>query len=287
MKSSINKILVPVDFSNTSNWALIQAAKMAVKINAKLVLLHVISPATIDYPENIGIYKNNDLNIKKHIRSKLKQIQNNINNVYRIKPNIFVKSGFIAQSISNFSLLRKVDLIFMGTHGVNGIKEIFIGSNVQKVIAISKIPVLAIRSKKSLSSFKTILVPIDDSLHSRAKVNLAVQIAELYNSKIHILGIIDTPRGKKQLLHKLTSVEKLLKSKAINFQVKILAKQNLAKVALQYGIINKCSLIVINAGHESKLNSSFLNFIEQHLVNHSPIPIITIKPKRGNFSNTV
>ncbi len=50
-----------------------------------------------------------------------------------------------AESIMNVANGNKCDLIIMGTRGVGGLKGLLMGSQIQKVISLSDIPVLAVK----------------------------------------------------------------------------------------------------------------------------------------------
>jgi nucleotide-binding universal stress UspA family protein len=51
------------------------------------------------------------------------------------------------------------DLIMMASHGRRGVKAILLGSETQKVLTHSKIPVLVFRKIKSLSGFTRVEKP--------------------------------------------------------------------------------------------------------------------------------
>ncbi len=53
--------------------------------------------------------------------------------------------GSPAESIMSVATNQKCDLIIMGTRGVGGLRALFIGSQIQKVISLSSIPVLAVK----------------------------------------------------------------------------------------------------------------------------------------------
>ncbi len=53
--------------------------------------------------------------------------------------------GPAAESIMNVAKSRDCDLIIMGTRGVGGLKGLLMGSQIQKVISLSDIPVMAVK----------------------------------------------------------------------------------------------------------------------------------------------
>ena len=104
-------------------------------------------------------------------------------------------------------------------------------------------------------------------------------LACAYQANIHLIGLpaSEDKLGLKRLNIKLQSVEKIIKADALPFSTKIVQGESLAKSSMNYASKNKCDLIVINTGHESKLTGIFLGAFAQQIVNHSKIPVLSIK----------
>ena len=211
----IKKILVPVDFSGASEMATSEALTLAKLLKAEVFLIHVMEG--IGYissliPEKDSISPTiSELSIE--VERKMDNLKNKIIKDYDIIPEIFIASGHIHTEIISFSENKKIDLIVMGTHGATGYKEFFIGTNAHRVVTLSEIPVLTIRNKNINPVFGNIMIPIDNSIHSREKVNLAMTIAELFGSKIHIIGLpySNDEQELNKFKTKLESVEEIVK----------------------------------------------------------------------------
>jgi len=289
-KNEIKKILVPVDFSKTSETAISNAMTLAKLLKAEVFLICVIENdwfhlSTILEMEIIQPLR---LDIEKAIEKKLNEIQKKNSKIFDIVPEIYIATGNIHTEIIKFSEEKKINLIVMGTRGVSGYDEMFIGSNAQRVVALSETPVLTMQNNCNKSEFKNILIPIDNSTHSREKVNLAIIIAKLFCANIHIIGLYDS-KDKQELNKfqtKLESVEKIFKSNKLPYKTSMVHGENLAKLAINYATENKCDLIIINIGHESNIADNFLGAFAQQIVNHSKIPVLSIKHTRGHYSNS-
>lgn len=287
-KINIRKILVPIDFTETADVALAEATSLALLLKADLLLLNVVESTGYNYSvfaatETIPPSLND---LESRIIEKMDGIKGQIVKKFGLKCSTFVMSGHIHTEINSFANKKKVDLIVMGTHGASGFKEYFIGSNSQRVITLSDIPVLTTQRKSNKTGFKNILIPLDNSIHSREKVNIAIVIAKLYNSKIHLLGLPDS-RDKVVVAKfkiKLSSVERLMESDGLEYETKIAYGENLADTAIKYATKSKCDLIVINTGHESKITGVFMGAFSQQIVNHSLIPVLSYKHTYGQYS---
>jgi len=276
---SIKKIMVPVDFSDSSKTAVSEARSMAGFFKAKLHLVHVVDPREyyLLAPHEELLMIPSEVDIEKNSAKRLQQMKASMAKDHSIDPDVQVLSGDIHHSIVDYAKENGIDLIVMGTHGASGFKELFLGSNAQKVVTLSEKPVLTLQKDKT--GFKNILLPIDNSAHSREKVNIAVAIARSYTSKVHILGLPDSDEEEEmnKFRVKLKSVEENVSAENLSFKTLIMQGDSLAAIALDYAEKNKCDLIVINTGHESKLTGIFLGAFAQQIVNHSKVPVLSVR----------
>ena len=282
-EKSIKRILVPVDFSETSDYICLKAGAIAKLFKSELYLIHVVANKGTHFivvPES----KDSSLpvnEIETAAEDLLSELRQSIKNTAAIDSNTFISEGNIEDEIIKFSKENNIDLIIMGSHGISGYKELFMGSNAQRVVTLSDIPVLTIGKGISSPSFKSILIPFDDSMHSREKVAIAAQFAEIFNSEMHILELHETNDESelKAFRIKMETVEALLQEKKISFKTVIISEGNIAQVALDYAEKQGCDLIVINTGHESKL----AGFFTQHIINHSKIPVLSVKVTKESY----
>ena len=277
--SEIKKILVPVDFTETAEIAIEEAMSLAVRLKADVHLLHVIESAKNPYlvfPE-FQIEIPRDVDMQKMLEEKFYHMGSQLFKKFGIMPSTSITTGHVYTNIIDWSGDHHIDLIVMGTHGASGLKEMFIGSNAQRVVTHSTIPVLTMQQKNGESGFKNILIPIDDSFHSREKVNIAFVFAELYDSTIHVLGLSgsDDETDLKKIRIKVESIEKLCKSDELPCKTELVVGDNLASEAIKYSQSQHCDLIVINTGHESEISGTFLHPFAQQLVNHTHVPVLS------------
>jgi len=287
MNTVIKKILVPVDFTETSETVISKATTLAKLLKADLLLLHVVAYNGYGFsilPEASALPTIAE--IEKAVSAKMDEMQASIRKKYGITPEVYVSTGNIDSEVIDFSKNKKIDLIIMGTHGASGYKEMFIGSNSQRVVTLSDVPVLTMQKDTGKLGFENILLPIDNSVHSREKVVLATAIAKQFGAKIHILGLAGstdkTDLNKFKI--KVESVEKYITSAKLPYKTTITEKSNLAGLAMEYAEENKCDLIIINTGHESKITGIFLGAFAQQIVNHSKIPVLSMKHLSDHYS---
>ncbi len=281
----IEKILIPIDFSETSLIAIEHGAFTAQLFKAELVLLHVVEKHwekfSIVAPELRVEAPGDFINA---IEKRLEEIAASIRSKYGVKSTCITTDGNIFTEIVAVSKEHNVDLVVMGTHGTSGVVEFFVGSNTYKVVTESICPVISVRAHATKIGFKNIVLPIDDSLHSRQKLNHAIVLAKNFAAKIHVLGLADTKdEGElKRFEMKLEQIEEYLKKCDLPYSIKTINGGNQAKVSYDYAKSVNADLIVIMTDQDENLTGRLLGSYAQQVVNHSKIPVMSIQPVEGN-----
>lgn len=130
---SIDHILCPIDFSDSSILELRYSISLAKQLGAKLTVVHVSE----FFNYRVPVLKRDKLIAK--INDKILNIAEE--NQYEIE-NIIYEMGEPAQKIMELAKKLKVDLIPMAIHQRSGIERFFLGSISEKVLMYSNIPVL-------------------------------------------------------------------------------------------------------------------------------------------------
>ena len=137
----MKKILVPTDFSDQAFNALKAAAGIARKSNAEIVLLHIIDlpQETMDMIKP-GYDLPEIMFFKESAEARLTQTSFSPE-LSGLTVSQILKLGRTFSEVTEVAKANNIDLIVMGSHGASGFKELFIGSNTEKVIRTSEIPV--------------------------------------------------------------------------------------------------------------------------------------------------
>lgn len=150
MKLDIQKILVPVDFSEYSKMALDYSIEFSKRFNSELILIYVIEP--IVYPSDFGLgqipINQVDFEIQSKAEEELKKLIDE-KVPPEVKSSSVVRTGKPFLEIINAAQEFNCDLIIIATHGHTGIEHILFGSTAEKVVRKSPIPVLTVREKKT------------------------------------------------------------------------------------------------------------------------------------------
>ena len=144
----INKILVPLDFSEHSEKGLRWAIGMAEKWQASVLLFHVVStpiypPVMMETPLNLPQLQTS---LREHAEQKMKEMATKEKNV-RVESRVKIGEPF--WDICRIAEEEKVDLIVMGSHGRTGLAHVLLGSVAERVVRHAPCPVLVVGRKVS------------------------------------------------------------------------------------------------------------------------------------------
>jgi nucleotide-binding universal stress UspA family protein len=282
----VNKILIPLDFSKTSLKALDHATYLAKLCDAEINLLHVPESLSVNtgngYFSPPAFHEDYEKEITEQSNKKLNDIADRLKKKSKVRVNTLTVIGNPKNEILNFSKKIKADLIVMGTHGISGIKEFFIGSNTFSIIKDAKCPVLSIQRNQKNPGFENILVPFRDKPHSREKINYAIDLGLLYGSTIHVIGI-DTEFNKahkRKIELEAEQIKKLVEKKGLTCKVKVISNPYLADVILKHATQTGADLIISMSDMDREnITEYFSGPFAQQIVNHSPIPVLSIRPQ--------
>ncbi len=143
----LEKILVPIDFSEHSKKALEYAVPFARQFDASLDLLYVVEPTI--YPADFSFGQVGFPNVEEELRVRgHHELEQLIAKVIsgRVKARSTVRTGKAFFEIDQYAREEEIDLIIIATHGHTGIEHVLLGSTAEKVIRHAPCPVLVIPS---------------------------------------------------------------------------------------------------------------------------------------------
>ena len=187
----MKRILVPVDFSKEAESAARVAASIAKKTGSEIFLVHMLElPVTTIDPAEM-----NTISSEPQIIYFMKLAHEKFDKFKKLP---FFKGLTVVETIQfqhafsgiiNESEKNKIDLIVMGSQGASGLQEMFIGSNTEKVVRRSKIPVLVIKKDVEELDVKDLIFASDFNKESKSTFQRVINFANLFEAKIHLLYI--------------------------------------------------------------------------------------------------
>lgn len=140
------KILLPIDGSKSALNATKYVAKLAKNSRSPAVvtLLSVHDDASLNYVKQFVAKSVVDEYLREVSEKELKAAQK-VLDAARVKHNMVIKRGHIADEVIALANKDKVDLIVLGAKGRGGLMDILIGSVALRVSGAAKQPVLLIK----------------------------------------------------------------------------------------------------------------------------------------------
>ncbi|MEP0822329.1 MAG: universal stress protein [Ignavibacterium sp.] len=143
----LNRILVPIDFSDHSRKALRYAIPFAEQFGATIDLVYVVEPTV--YPADFSFGQVGFPAIEDELRKRGAEeldelVEKEIGK--RVKARRAVRTGKAFYEIILYAREEKMDLIIIATHGHTGIEHVLFGSTAEKVVRKAPCPVLVVRS---------------------------------------------------------------------------------------------------------------------------------------------
>lgn len=271
-------ILVAIDFSKCSIKALEYAICMANEMNANVLMVYVDKPQSTE-----SVYSRRGSEYMEKINKLFEKILKKYHNQLKGKLDYKIRKGKVYVEISNQAKYSDVHLIVAGTHGVSGFEEFWIGSNAYKIVTSAPCPVITIRESFiwNQKHFKKIILPIDSTMETRQKVKFTTELAKYFNSEIHVLGVYST--NVKDVKNIVESYSKqaldYIEQAGVKCERHFKLCENISEGAIEYAKENRAELIAIMTDQEKSAKNIWLGPYAQQMVNHSPVPVLSIQSK--------
>lgn len=249
--------LVPIDFTPVTENALVFALDAAKYNKGDIVLLHIIS------------HSNERIAAEKNLRDLATKYQNPevVISTRVVIGKVLRDIGIIADSIG-------VQLIIMGTHSTSVWQKIF-GSPALSVISNSNVPIILTQLDTSFHKIKSIVMTVDLAKESVQVVQYASKVAQVFNSKLYLVGQRYSDEGFMQKIEvNLRVANGYLQEQGLPATIHLLDSTNFEKNLIEYCREVKADLLA--ATHYQDMFSIFsTNLIQSLAENELAIPVMT------------
>ena len=276
----MKKIIIPVDFSDHSEYALKTAAKLAKKHDAELLVLHMLEMSDIMLTTSEGFQSQKAAFFLQIAEQKLEGFlkKDYLND---LKVTSIIKHFKVFSEVNDVALKNDADLIVMGSHGSSGMAEFFVGSNTERVVRNANIPVLVVKNNVSDVNFNVVAFACSFSEETIKPYLNAVKLFDKIDAKFYLVHV-NLPNDRF-----MSSLE--IEQKAVNFFTK--AERNLTKMkdvyyvcdyTVEEGVLNCANkigadLIIVPTHGRKGLAHFFEGSISEDIANHSTLPVMTFK----------
>lgn len=188
--------------------------------------------------------------------------------------------GKVSTVLAEKAKAEMAPMIVIGTNGASGFEKYWMGSTAVRIVQEASCPTLSIREGFDFhKSLERIVVPIRVSTSSREKVRPAVKMAKIFNSEIHILGLLSTPAESATLHAYMQQAANYIENEGIKCVSVTKKSNNLCDSILTYADEVKADLLVIHTEQDQFLSQLFLGTNAQQIVHKSQIPVLSSHPE--------
>jgi nucleotide-binding universal stress UspA family protein len=275
----MKKILVPIDFSKQAEYAAKVAANIAKKTKAEILLLHMLElPTGVIDPASYGSSSNTPsaLLFLKRAYEKFEEFKKrSFWDGITVKDTVQFHKAF--DGIISESKANDIDLVVMGSRGTSGLEEMLVGSNTEKVVRNSDVPVLVV--KQDIEDFKVnnIVFASNFKYKNRTAFQDILDFASLFEAKLHLLKV-NTIHNFETTKESSDAIRNFINEFDLgDYTLNIYNDTSVENGILNFAKAIDADVILLNTHGRRGLAHLFNGSIGEDLANHAKLPVITFK----------
>lgn len=273
---AMKTIIVPVDFSQQSEYALKTAASLARKHKAEIIVLHMLELNYAMITSSEAYHPEQTVFLLKAAEKRLSEFLDQ-SYLKGIKITPVIKHYKVFSEVNDVAENHNADLIVMGSHGTDGLQEIFFGSNAEKVVRHSNIPVLVVKKDRPDFKIETFAFACDFREDCQEAFRKAKSFADKLGAEFRAV-YINTPGDHFLSTSDINQqIADFLKGAKVGMEVDHYSDYSVERGVLNYSESIGADLIGIPTHGRKGISHFFMGSIGEDIANHSGIPVITFK----------
>ncbi len=277
----MKKILVPTDFSDEATAALHYAHGLAKALEADVHLLHAVMPYGTQVLPIPGVGADQNVGDQGLMPRAIEQIKHKMEALMAdpafadIKMYYTVTVERVAFQIEKYAKEHAIDLIVMGTSGADGLDEMLIGSNTEKVVRRAVCPIIAVKANTPPGKLDHIVFATDGAEKSAKIVQTLQTLQNAFGAKVHLLTVntasrFNNTRTLRQRLQHFAEQYQL-----DNYTVNIYNDASEEDGIIYFADELGADLIALVTHGRTGLAHLFRGSVAEGLVNHDQRPVLT------------
>jgi len=283
---SPKRVLVPIDFTDTSTVALAAARRLAEGFNAELLALFAdtfVPPiAYADVP--VGWYDENLGEMKTAATTRLvSYLREHVGEAVRWEARVVTDTP--VHAILASAKEWKADAVVMGTHGWTGWRRALLGSVAESVLHELDIPILTIRHRTeepagAADRMKRVLCPVNYTDVARDAIVVAGSLAEAFDGEIYVVHVVEAEKNEP---HE-GDLDALREWIPQNIRHRCLYKElvirgHAAETVIDLANKLESDMIVVGAQHRRFVDTTVIGTTTERILRHARCPVMTVVRK--------
>lgn len=258
----MHRVIIPVDFSETS----LNAARYAAKMLASKPDIMAVLYSNYESPDDLDIIRNYQQSLK------MEFLQAGVLNVECERE----MGGDLIENISNLAHTTRATLIIMGITGKSAIRQAMFGSNTLRLIDRNLIPVMIIPPDAAFKGIDDVAFASDlKNVEDVTPDTLIKAVLEMFEPRLHIIHVSKEAYEEK-LPQEMEQEKQKLSAMFSDFhpEFHFLVKQDFFQAVDQFIRELDIDIIITIPRHQSNATSIFKSTHTKRLAYHSHIPIL-------------
>jgi nucleotide-binding universal stress UspA family protein len=269
----MKNILIPCDFSKPAEEAFKFAVKLAGQSKGEIHVLYVIDITFLSGNPSLSHTYAFNVNFLKDIEQKADQKFQIMSGRYapislKVKFKRVISS--LTLEVENYIKANNIDLVVMGTHGEGGATAI--GSNTDKIVRNSSVPVLAVRTAPEHT--KNIVFPLIPNQGDEEFIYAVKDLQSFFQAKLHLL-YVNTPLIFKTDKESTDEMERFASPRFKNYSINIRSDYNVEAGITHFAKEINADMIAMGTHAWKGLAHYIIGSNAERIVDHLAIPIWT------------
>lgn len=274
----MKRILVPTDFSRCADYASKAAISLAKRSNSELHFVHFMS-----IPVSWLQLESGQDKIYPDITREVEEANDRLKELVKQAQEEGLKSDYLiaynesSSNISRHIQEQGIDMIVMGSHGASGVRELFIGSNAQRIVRQSSVPVLIVKNEISSVEGINLSFVSDFEPESIKPFEQLLRVAEVMGAKVNLV-YFNTPAyfvDSYEIQHRMESFE-FMAGKMLG-KVETINTYVFEDGLIRYTESMNNPIIAMATHGRHGVSRVFYGSVTEKAVNHLSVPVLSLK----------
>lgn len=278
----MNRILCPIDFSETSLNAVEFAARVGEKFNSAVTLLYVFNEIEFNKilkTESAGkSFKQLMALAERRLEGICNEVSKTTDGESLVSCDHTVQLGKLSDTIVDYADNNKYNFIVMGTNGVSDVREALVGSNTINVIDKANCPVLCVPREAGYSDFRKVVYATDFLEEDKNAIQHAISFAVGFNSRISVLHVSrsDEKVESEQYKDFIRDLQSFIQYEKIGFDNRIY-EDDIPRTIENYLDTEDADLLILLRRNMSFFEKLFHKSVTRKLSYFTNYPILALK----------
>lgn len=279
----LQNILVPTDFSDSSERAIEASIQMAKSFQSKIILLHVFSEEDLSAD-------NNEL-LEKAVEEQLKEQKDKIEKNGIQVADVILEKGIAVEEIIQVAQDRNVNVMVVGSGNKTSNDHFKLGITVEKLMQKNQIPIWVVKNEE-VKPIKKIICPVDFSGPSIRAFKNAITLAEKFKAELSLIHVFEPVNTTSVRISLNTEEENRKRKQNKEKELKqFLSKYELDNIKLNVHLLlgdafleifkaikrDESDLLIMGTTGKTGLSKMFMGSVTEKVTRELPCSFITTK----------